>query len=48
MEYSCLMTLAAKHKSSVRKMLKQYKDGKGGWCIPYQIMKNILKDELLK
>ena len=45
MEYSCLMTLASKHKSSVRKMLKQYKDG---WCIPYQIMKNILKDELLK
>ena len=36
MEYSCLMTLASKHKSSVRKMLKQYKDGKGGWCIPYE------------
>lgn len=36
MEYSCLMTLASKHKSSVKKMLKQYKDGKGGWCIPYE------------
>lgn len=36
MEYSCLMTLASKHKSSVSKMLKQYKDGKGGWCIPYE------------
>ena len=36
MEYSCLMTLASKHKSSVGKMRKQYKDGKGGWCIPYE------------
>ena len=39
MEYSCLMTLASKHKSSVSKMLKQFKDGKGGWCIPYETHK---------
>lgn len=39
MEYSCLMTLASKHKSSVGKMLEQYKDGKGGWCIPYEARK---------
>ena len=39
MEYSCLMTLASKHKSSVSKMLKQFKDGKGGWCIPYETRK---------
>ena len=36
MEYSCLMTLASKHKSSVGKMLEQHKDGKGGWCIAYE------------
>ncbi len=36
MEYSCLKTLAAKHKSSVRKIVKKYKDHKGGWCIPYE------------
>ncbi len=39
MEYSCLMTLASKHKSSVGKMLEQYKDSKGGWCIPYETRK---------
>ena len=36
MEYSCLMTLASKHKSSTAKMRKHYKDGRGGWCIPYE------------
>ncbi len=36
MEYSCLMTLASKHKSSVGKIREQYKDGKGGWCVPYE------------
>ena len=39
MEYSCLMTLASKHKSSVGKMREQFKDGKGGWCIPYETRK---------
>jgi group II intron reverse transcriptase/maturase len=36
MEYSCLKTLAAKHKCSIAKVKKIYKDGKGKWCIPYQ------------
>lgn len=35
MEYSCLKTLANKHKSSVRKMIRQYKDGKT-WSVPYK------------
>lgn len=39
MEYSCLMTLASKHKSSVGKIREQFKDGKGGWCIPYETRK---------
>ena len=39
MEYSCLMTLASKHKSSVGKIREQFKDGKGGWCIPYESRK---------
>jgi group II intron reverse transcriptase/maturase len=36
MEYSCLKTLAAKHKSSIAKVKKIYKDGKGEWGIPYE------------
>jgi group II intron reverse transcriptase/maturase len=36
MEYSCLKTLAAKHKCSIANVKKIYKDGKGKWCIPYQ------------
>ena len=36
MEYSCLLTLSAKYKSSIRKILSKYKDGKGKWCIPYK------------
>ena len=36
MEYSCLKTLAHKHKSTTSKMIKKYKDGKGGWAIPYE------------
>jgi len=36
MEYSCLKTLAAKHKSKISKIKRMYRDGKGGWCIPYQ------------
>ena len=37
MEYSCLKTLAAKHDSTIAKTIEKYKDGKGKWCIPYQI-----------
>jgi group II intron reverse transcriptase/maturase len=36
MEYSCLKTLAAKHKCSIANVKKMYKDGRGRWCIPYQ------------
>jgi len=35
MKYSCLKTLAAKHKCSISKIMSMYKDGKGGWAIPY-------------
>ena len=33
MEYSCLKTLAGKHKSKISKIKAQYKDGRGGWGI---------------
>ena len=36
MKYSCLKTLASKHKSSISKIIKTYSDGKGGWSIPYE------------
>jgi group II intron reverse transcriptase/maturase len=36
MEYSCLKTLAAKHKCSVKKVWAKYQDGNGGWGIPYE------------
>jgi len=36
MEYSCLKTLAGKHKSRISKIKERYKDGKGGWGIPYE------------
>ena len=36
MEYSCLKTLASKHKSRVKKMIVKFQDGKGRWGIPYE------------
>lgn len=36
MEYSCLMTLARKHKTSIGKIITKYKDGKGRWGVPYE------------
>jgi hypothetical protein len=36
MEYSCLRTLANKHRSSVPKMITKFKDGQGKWGIPYE------------
>lgn len=39
MEYSCLKTLAAKHNSKITKIREQYKDGHGGWAIPYETKK---------
>lgn len=35
MEYSCLKTLAHKHKSTISKTITKLKDGKGNWGIPY-------------
>ena len=39
MKYSCLKTLAAKHKSSIGKITGKYKDGRGKWGIPYETKK---------
>ena len=36
MEYSCLKTLASKHKTSLAKIKAKYKDGFGSWAIPYE------------
>jgi len=36
MEYSCLMTLARKHKCRLGKVKTMYKDGCGRWGIPYE------------
>lgn len=36
MEYSCLKTLACKHKTTIAKIIKKNKDGKGKWCIAYK------------
>lgn len=35
MEYSCLKTIANKHKTSIRKIINKYKDGKT-WSVPYE------------
>ena len=35
MEYSCLKTLAGKHKTSISKTKRKHKDGKGNWGIQY-------------
>lgn len=36
MRYSCYKTLAGKHKTSISKIIEKYKDGNGGWGIPYE------------
>lgn len=36
MKYSCLKTLAAKHKSKISKVIKMFSDGQGGWGVPYK------------
>jgi group II intron reverse transcriptase/maturase len=36
MEYSCLKTLACKHKTTIAKIIRRNKDGKGKWRIEYQ------------
>lgn len=35
MEYSCLKTIANKHKTSIRKIIRFYKDG-NTWSVPYE------------
>ena len=35
MEYSCLKTIANKHKTSVREVIRKYKDGHT-WSVPYE------------
>lgn len=42
MEYSCLKTLAGKHRSKVSKIRAMYKDGTGKWAIPYET-KTVIK-----
>jgi RNA-directed DNA polymerase len=43
MEYSCLKTLAGKHRSKVSKIIAMYKDGTGKWAIPYETKTGIKK-----
>ena len=38
MEYSCLKTLAGKHKTTARQIRNKFKDGKK-WSVPYQTAK---------
>ena len=42
MEYSCLKTLAGKHRSKVSKIRAMYEDGTGKWAIPYET-KTVIK-----
>ena len=37
MEYSCLKTIASKHKGTLSKTISMFKDGSGSWGIPYEI-----------
>ena len=37
MEYSCLKTLASKHKCTISKVVEKFKDHNGEWGIPYEI-----------
>ena len=43
MEYSCLKTLAGKHRSKVSKIRAMYKDGTGKWAVPYETKTGIKK-----
>ena len=47
MEYSCLKTLGAKHKCSIKKIIDKYRDGKG-WAISYQTQKGTHKIKIAK
>ena len=39
MEYSCLRTLANKHRSPVSKIIRKFQDEQGRWGIPYETKK---------
>ena len=39
MEYSCLKTLANKHRSRIAKVRYEYRDGTGAWGVPYETKK---------
>lgn len=41
MEYSCLKTLAGKHGSTSRKIIKKFSGGNGKWSIPYKTKKGL-------
>lgn len=43
MEYSCLKTLAGKHKTKISKIINMYKDKSGKWAIPYETKTGIKK-----
>ena len=47
MEYSCLKTIANKHKSSIRKIIREYKD-KNTWSIPYETKTGIKRIKPVK
>ena len=36
MEYSCLKTLASKHKTSLSRTIDKFNDGTGKWGVPYE------------
>ena len=42
-----MKTLACKHKSSIRKIIRQYKDGKT-WSVPYETVNGTKRVRLLK
>jgi hypothetical protein len=48
MEYSCLKTLASKHKCNIGQIKERYKDGKGKWGIPYETKKGYKRCYLAK
>ena len=41
MEYSCLKTLADKHKCTISKVIAKFRDGHGEWGIPYETKKGM-------
>lgn len=48
MEYSCLKTLAHKHKSKISKVKKMFKDGRGKWGVPYKTKKESKRMYIVK